>query len=147
MRSPPRRLISSEKPDTLRAPRGCTASVTLDDDEIHLHCRGYPWTRNFGIAHELCLPQVALDRQHITAISAHHAPLPRHLVDGQLGAEVAAETLHRPRHRERLAGDHSPLHDRHPKPVDVDRRGGEEQAGEKPDGERPEDRPLREGPL
>lgn len=49
---------------TLRAPRGCTASVTLDDDEIHLHCRGYPWTRNFGIAHELC--HIALELEDAT---------------------------------------------------------------------------------
>lgn len=46
---------------TLRAPRACTASVTLDDGQIHLHCRGYPWTRNFGLAHELCHVQYELE--------------------------------------------------------------------------------------
>lgn len=83
---------------TLRAPKACTASVTIEDGQIHLHCRGYPWTQNFGIAHELCHAGSELEdveRPHDEARvdwTAVALLLPR----GALRAQLAANDLTEP---------------------------------------------------
>ena len=83
-----------------------------------------------GITHRLGLAEVAFDREHIRAIGADNPPLASHLVDRQLGAEVAPQPLGGTGEREWLAGDHAPFHHCQPEPVDVDGGGGKEQPRE-----------------